>query len=458
MTDSSLRASIESIREFANNRKWNRLKDDPVNIEFIMFDVGQFFETNALVEAINYIETDLGIPLIIAGGGYSCIEVALHSNENDLPRLVKAVEDDIKLAQALNRAHVDLIKLHAPEGLCSYAAYYKMQLGICTNRILQRGRVSRDGVEDQFGEVLNESGGLNFGIAEVLILDRTENQSEDNLIRRVWRKVVSRNDFTSADDKVHVSGIRIVQDVEFGNAIIASEVKGFSTFLHGFANTFDDSLLAATLLAHRAHFRKIDTFPILFSWPSRGKVNKYLPDTNSAENSEKSLATYLEVVDQHRGDRAHSVIAHSHGAKVLVRAFIELSARHSKMRPIGRAIFVEGDVDNMFFIENANVLAKWTKSQVIYYSGKDRALLAANVVFESNRIGRNGLPESNGLKLDSMDLIDVTNVSHGLVNHAPHIESKEVIDDIHQCLMGVVAKKRLRLEPKIGQHNYWVVR
>jgi hypothetical protein len=76
-----LRASIESIREFANNRKWNRLKDDPVNIEFIMFDVGQFFETNALVEAINYIETDLGIPLIIAGGGYSCIEVALHSNE-----------------------------------------------------------------------------------------------------------------------------------------------------------------------------------------------------------------------------------------------------------------------------------------------------------------------------------------------------------------------------------------
>jgi Alpha/beta hydrolase of unknown function (DUF900) len=53
MTDSGLRASIESIREFANNRKWNRLKDDPVNIEFIMFDVGQFFETNALVEAIN---------------------------------------------------------------------------------------------------------------------------------------------------------------------------------------------------------------------------------------------------------------------------------------------------------------------------------------------------------------------------------------------------------------------
>jgi esterase/lipase superfamily enzyme len=458
MNASEIRSSIETIQSFVDHRKWDRLRHEPINVELVTFDVSQKLSADALVDILDYIEDHLGITLLIAGGGYSCVEIGLHSLEDDIPELACAIATDTVLGQKLNKARIDMIRLCSPEGLSSFAAYYEMQVGLCTNRVLQIAKISEDGLKDQFGNTLAENGELNFGIAEVLILDRSDDQSSANIFSRVWRKVFSPGDFLTADDKVHVSKINILDKLAFSRSVADAAVKRFMTSLHGVANTFDDSLVATVLLSHRAQLRKLELFPLLFSWPSKGEITHYLPDTNTGEKSEEALATYLECIDGNCTGRAHSVIAYSHGGKILVRAFDQLSVRQSRMSPITRVLFVASDIDGTYFVEKASVVARWTKSQVVYYSKKDKALFISGLMFDSKRLGKNGVSKTDVSKLNSMDVIDVTGVSGGLAHHAPHVESTEVLDDIHQCLMGVAAKERLRLEPERGQQNYWRVR
>jgi hypothetical protein len=97
MKPSEIRSSIETIQALADNRKWKRLREDSINVELVLLDARRKLSPDAFVDLLEYIENRLGIALLIAGGGYSCIKIGLHSSEDDIPKLGHAIEDDMEL-------------------------------------------------------------------------------------------------------------------------------------------------------------------------------------------------------------------------------------------------------------------------------------------------------------------------------------------------------------------------
>lgn len=59
----------------------------------------------------------------------------------------------------------------------------------------------------------------------------------------------------------------------------------------------------------------------LDTWPAAGGVANYLGDTKEAENSEFHLLQALDLVGNASGAVLASVLGHSHGNKLVIRAF-----------------------------------------------------------------------------------------------------------------------------------------
>jgi hypothetical protein len=84
-----------------------------------------------------------------------------------------------------------------------------------------------------------------------------------------------------------------------------------------------------------------------------------------------------------------------------------------------------------------------------------RALRIAEMLFASIRVGRAGTTfASIEVARNRLEVIDVSKVATGFSRHSPHIESPEVIRDIHDMLDGASAPSRFSVR-KAALEGYW---
>ncbi|MGV3532749.1 MAG: alpha/beta hydrolase [Chthoniobacteraceae bacterium] len=176
-------------------------------------------------------------------------------------------------------------------------------------------------------------------------------------------------------------------------------------FIHGFNNSFDEAIRKTAQLA--ADLELVDCegqergVPIAYTWPSASSVFGYLADEESAEWTQQRLAPFLGALARVcREEGAElQVIAHSMGARLLVRSLADLASSSSGRQTAGlmfdQIILLAPDIGKGIFEQYLERIVPLVDHLTIYVSSKDGALNLSRILHGGHR--RVGLLESSFL-------------------------------------------------------------
>jgi len=197
------------------------------------------------------------------------------------------------------------------------------------------------------------------------------------------------------------------------------EKYGDFVFIHGYnRGPYKASKLALALGAH------IGKRAILFSWPSFGRVDRYMQDRANAEWSSSDFANWLKATSHLRD---MPIIAHSMGSVVLLEAIRELAAHETPKR----IVLMASDIDADRFVRLYQpMLVRREVCTLIVLADNDRALQTSEQVNGGIRLGAwVDMPSVEGL-----DVMDVSSVNESFVGHEYFKENNEITRSLRTWL------------------------
>ena len=240
---------------------------------------------------------------------------------------------------------------------------------------------------------------------------------------------------------------------QLASSVARSEKPEVFVFIHGFNVPFEE---AARRSAQVAYDLKFPGVPVLFSWPSEGRVTSYVRDRSVAKASGPVLADFLREVTRGSGAETVHLIAHSMGAHVLGFALREMAFSGSATEPAFQEIVLAApDVDaREFEVELAQVLANAGQRVTLYASARDRALQMARDVLGFRRVG----DTTDGIVIhERIETVDATNVDTSFFGHSYYGENRSVMSDLFVLLRErQSAGTRFGLVPvETARGTYW---
>jgi esterase/lipase superfamily enzyme len=230
-------------------------------------------------------------------------------------------------------------------------------------------------------------------------------------------------------------------------------------FVHGFNNSFEDALYRNAQIISDLSYKGV---PVLFSWPSRGRVLDYLYDRDSALGARRAFISVLETLQQQPNIKKVHILAHSMGNLVVLDA---LASHPNDVRPLklGELMMAAPDVDRDQYKGIAGDVRKIVGGMTLYASSADLALAASKKV--AGNIARAGdVPDKDGpIVLPDIDSIDVTKLGEEIfgLNHGTYAQSRSVLNDVGLLLEGKrPPDQRLKAEIKgvpfgVVPPRYW---
>ncbi len=215
--------------------------------------------------------------------------------------------------------------------------------------------------------------------------------------------------------------------------VAQSKSRSLFVFVHGYNANFAD---AARRTAQMTYDLGYDGAPILFSWPSQGRLSGYLEDENNSEWSVPDLRDFLADLARRAGDGEIYLVAHSMGNRVATRALARLLTEQPALAPRFRELLlIAPDLDvDIYRRELAPVFAQAGPRVTLYASNRDKALTASKKLHGGTRLG----DASPVTVLAGMDSIDATEVETDLLGHSYFAEAKHVLSD----LFAVIRERR----------------
>lgn len=320
--------------------------------------------------------------------------------------------------------------------------------------------------EPHFGNRFNEKGPQIFRVGEAVVHRVSQTRSE----YRFRRARLEPEDLSSRDpDNITLGSTRL-----FGNLRqqLAATKRDALVYLHGFANTFANTMERAAALHDHYLITKeaaggsstpYPPFVFTFSWPSDGKafpsLEYYMSDRDDAEASglamTRSLTALLNFLievraQSRRGDgepcgQCLHLVAHSMGNWALRNAVVAM-ARDASPRPLPRifehVFLMAADEDEDCFETDLKLglLPQLAHFVHVYHSKNDRALQISDVSKGNpNRLGVDGPRslERINTRIFAVDCRDVdwTELEHG--RHQYYRLRPEVIEDVSAILSDV---------------------
>lgn len=220
----------------------------------------------------------------------------------------------------------------------------------------------------------------------------------------------------------------------------SSPEKDAFVFIHGFNVSFEDAVRRTGQMAHDLSFRGA---AILFSWPSRGSINKYFADEATIESSIAHFQRFLDEVMRRSGAEAVHIIAHSMGNRALLRALQGLAVRKQKPR-IHNVVLAAPDVDKQVFEQIAKAIYTLPKRITLYASSRDKAIRMSKKIHDAPRAGESG---ENLVVLPFLDTVDASNVDTDFLGHSYAMGDRFVLGDVFELLSkGTEPAKRYGLQ------------
>ncbi len=199
-------------------------------------------------------------------------------------------------------------------------------------------------------------------------------------------------------------------------------------YVHGYNIGLERACRDAAVLARQTGS---DGRVLLFSWPASRTIVTYHKD---AGRLAESMAQILDVLDElgRRHGRANvNIVAHSMGSRIVLEAIETLAVTDEKF---GDLVLIAPDIDRDLFVEALPDLKRLVADITVLVSDKDRLLLLSQTVNLGARLG-----QSDGVDIDGVDVIDVTNAGDaGFGGHVYHLTNENVGKVIGRILDGHV--------------------
>jgi len=196
-----------------------------------------------------------------------------------------------------------------------------------------------------------------------------------------------------------------------------------------------------------------------YSWPSRGKLDGYLADSETIEASAKFIADFMvEFASSSGADSVH-IIAHSMGNRGVLRAVnrIVAEAQHRSRVKFGQIILAAADVDADTFRQLCDAYSRVSDRTTLYVSARDHAVEASRWLHHFPRVGL--MPPV--LVASGIDTINVTDVDLTLLGHGFVSESRSVLQDMHNLIRyGEPPSRRFGVIPALTPEleRFWIIR
>ena len=172
----------------------------------------------------------------------------------------------------------------------------------------------------------------------------------------------------------------------FSRMLRQSHKKEALVFVHGFNNRFEDAVyrFAQILRDSRAYE---DVAPVLFTWPSKGKIFAYGYDRDSSTYSRDALEKLLRVLADNPQIDTISILAHSMGNWVTLEALRQMAIRDGRVATkIKLVLLADADVDVGIARQQIMTLGPERPHIVLFVSENDRALAASRDIWEAPRL------------------------------------------------------------------------
>ncbi|MEM7438624.1 MAG: alpha/beta hydrolase [Pseudomonadota bacterium] len=266
-----------------------------------------------------------------------------------------------------------------------------------------RARTGKPQPDEYYG---NGRGELEMGVANVTVpYSHTVAQIEEYSVFDIFKLEFGPN---PAKHMILKSVTPVAADGFFAdmNATLSrARSSDAFVFVHGYNVTFDAAAKRAAQMTVDIDFPGI---PILYSWPSAGRMGGYFSDAAVVRLSGRRLARFLEeLVDKSEATTIH-LIAHSMGNRAMTDALELLALRRNAAegKPIfNQVIFAAPDVDAELFSEMMPTIRPVAKRFTLYANENDWALFSSKSLHgRQPRAGQGGADLLLGKEFDSLDM------------------------------------------------------
>lgn len=211
-------------------------------------------------------------------------------------------------------------------------------------------------------------------------------------------------------------------------------------FTHGYNTRYGEAVLR---LAQLTNDLDVKAAPVLFTWPSRGKLGSYLYDKESASIARDTLEQIIRIAAASPETKSITMFAHSMGSWITMEALRQYAIRKDALDPkITNIILASPDIDVDLFETQVDALGDQRPLITILLSTDDKALslsrvLAGNVsrlgnvdVYDETYAAK--LADISGIKLVDLSGLDDDDGLH----HSRFAEAQEAIDYVGAQIAG----------------------
>jgi len=203
-------------------------------------------------------------------------------------------------------------------------------------------------------------------------------------------------------------------------------------FIHGYYNAFDHALYRTAQIAYDLKF---DGAAFLYSWPSGATFTSYTYDRDSAQQAERYLRDFIDLVVEESGAKNVSLIAHSMGSQPLLQVLRDLKWQSPDGPRINQIILAAPDIDRDTFAYLAREIKDVSRGTTLYASSNDFALGVSRRF--AGGIPRAGdVPAGGPAIVAGVDTIDISALSTAYLalNHSTYVERTALLQDIELLL------------------------
>ncbi|MDH7798868.1 esterase/lipase superfamily enzyme [Beijerinckia sp. GAS462] len=202
-------------------------------------------------------------------------------------------------------------------------------------------------------------------------------------------------------------------------------------FVHGFNTQFDRAVFRFAQLIHDADATAV---PVLFSWPSRGRLLDYSRDFDNASYSRSDLANLLKTAANSASVSEVVILAHSMGGWPAVEAVRQLALEyHGVPQKIRQLILASPDLDVGVFRRQIEDMGPRRPQITLFVSQRDRALQVSRFISRgATRLGAIDLTRDEyqqqlaGLK--GITVLDLSALNAGdRINHDLYATSPDMV-------------------------------
>ena len=245
-------------------------------------------------------------------------------------------------------------------------------------------------------------------------------------------------------------------DKHLEQRMAATQERSVLVYVHGYAQTFNDTAIAAALLSYRLNFRGT---VVLYSWPSLGSPVTYGRDVGNMQRSASQLRDLLADLATNSDVEQVHIIAHSLGSQGLMQALLGLVDAERDMPAggwnFGQVALVAPDLDAEHFRQETAPWLHRTGGRVtLYVSQFDIPLLASAVLNQGSRVGD---ATAKVLIAPGIETIDSTPVTNPFAAHLVHLHNIAILTDLRYLLNDqLAAAERPTLRAASGAGGrYW---